>query len=72
MTTPARTYQLFVGLYLVSFAVLAGWFVLLLVGLARPDIMALANRVALPVLMPSVICLVLFRRLARRAKGQLA
>ena len=54
-----------------SVAVLAGWFILLFIGFVWPDAMALANRVALPVLAGSVLCLELFRRLARRAERRL-
>ena len=63
--------MLFSALYLLSFAVLIGWFVLLLVGFLTPDIMALANRIALPTLLGSVVCLELFRRLACRAERKL-
>lgn len=59
------------GLYLLSLAVVGGWFVLLLIGLADADVMALANKIALPTLVGSVICLEVFRRLARRAEQRL-
>ena len=68
MTNPKRAFLLFSGLYLLSFAVFAGWFVLLLIGLLRPDVMALANRIAVPVLVGSVLSLEVFRRLTRRAE----
>jgi hypothetical protein len=71
MTTSKRAFLLFSGLYLLSFGVFAGWFVLLLIGLVRPDVVALANRIALPVLVGSVLSLVVFRRLARRAEQRL-
>jgi hypothetical protein len=70
MATSRRAFLLFSGLYLLSFAIFAGWFVLLLIGLIRPDAMALANRVALPVLVGSVLGVEVFRRLARRAERQ--
>lgn len=69
--TPRHTFLLFTAFYLLSFAVLVGWFVLLLIGLIRPDVMALANRIALPVLVGSVLGLEVFRRLARRAERRL-
>jgi hypothetical protein len=72
MTTSQRAFLLFTALYLLSFAVLAGWFVLLIVGLLLPEAMALANRIALPVLVGSVLSLEVFRRLARRAESRLA
>jgi hypothetical protein len=62
---------LFSGLYLLSFAALAGWLMLLVVGLVRPDVMALANKIALPALLGSVACLEVFRRLSRRAERRL-
>lgn len=71
MTTSKRAFLLFSGLYLLSFAVFAGWFVLLLIGLLRPDVLALANRIAVPVLVGSVLSLEVFRRLARRAERRL-
>ena len=71
MTTPRRAFLLFSGLYLLSFAVFAGWFILLLIGLIRPDVMALANKVALPVLVGSILALEVFKRLARRAERRL-
>ena len=60
------------ALYLLSFAVLPGWFVLLLVGLLRPEAMALANGIALPVLVGSALSQEAFRRSARRAERRLA
>lgn len=71
MTTSKRAFLLFSGLYLLSFAVFAGWFVLLLIGLLRPDVLALANRIAVPVLVGSVLSLEVFRRLARRVERRL-
>jgi hypothetical protein len=58
--------RLFSALYLLSFAMLAGWFVLLLVGFVKPQVMTFANRIALPMLAGSVVCVELFRWLARR------
>ena len=69
--TPKHTFLLVTGLYLVSFAVLAGWFLLLLVGLFRPNVLAIANRIAIPTLLGSVLCLEVFKRLARWAKRRL-
>ena len=66
-----RRFRLFNLLYLLSFGVFAGWFVLLLVGFVQPDVMALANEIALPTLLGSIICLELFRRLARRVENRL-
>jgi hypothetical protein len=63
-----RQWRVFSVLYLLSLAVFAGWFVLLLIGLVEPHIMAFANKIALPTLLGSIICLELFRRLARRAE----
>jgi hypothetical protein len=63
-----HTFLLFTSLYLLSFAVLAGWFLLLLVGLLNPRFMALANGIAVPTLLGSVLCLAVFKRLARGAK----
>ena len=66
-----RWFMLFRALYLTSFAVFAGWFILLLIGLFRPDIMAFANRIPLPTLLGSIVCLEVFKRLARRAEKRL-
>jgi hypothetical protein len=66
-----RAVRIFGLLHLLSFGVFAGWFVLLLIGLAQPGIMALANRIALPTLLGSIICLELFKRLGRRAENRL-
>ena len=66
--TLKHTFLLFTALYLLSFAVLAGWFLLLLVGLLRPNVLAIANHIAIPTLLGSVICLEVFKRLARRAE----
>jgi hypothetical protein len=63
-----QKYRLFSSLYLLSFAVLAGWFVLLLVGLVWPTAMRLANQIALPTLLGSIVCLETFRRLAARSR----
>jgi hypothetical protein len=71
MTTQKRAFLLFSGLYLLSFAVFASWFVLLLIGLIWPDTMAFANRIGLPVVVGSVVCLEVFKRLARRAERRL-
>lgn len=72
MMTPKRAFLVFSGLYLLSFAALAGWFMLLLIGLLRPDVLGLANRIALPTLASSMVCLEVFRRLAGRAKQRLS
>lgn len=71
MITPRRAFLLFSGLYLLSFAVLASWFILLFIGFLRPDVLAVANRIALPTLASSIVCLEVFKRLARRAEQQL-
>ena len=70
--TRKRTFLLFTGLYLFGFAVLAGWFLLLLVGLLNPSVLAFANAIAIPTLLGSVLWLALFRRLARRAERRLS
>ena len=62
MTTPKRAFLLFGGLYLLSFAILVGWIVLLLTGLVRTDGLTLAVTVG------SILSLEVFRRLARRAE----
>lgn len=67
-----HTFLLFTCLYLLSFAVLAGWFLLLLVGLLDPRVMAVANGIAVPTLLGSVLCSVVFRRLARGAEQRLS
>ena len=71
MTTPKQTFLIFSGLYLLSFAVLAGWFALLLIGLLGADVLTLANRIAPPLLAGSVVCLGVFKWLARRAAQRL-
>jgi hypothetical protein len=65
--TPKRSSPLFTALYLLSGAVLAGWFLLLLVGLLNSRAMTLANEIAVPTLLSSVLCLEVFKRLARRS-----
>jgi hypothetical protein len=70
--TKKQTFLLFTGLYLLSFAVLLGWVALLLVGLLKPSVLAFANRTALPTLLGSVLCLEVFKRLARRAEQKLS
>ena len=67
-----HTFLLFTRLYLLSFAVLAGWFLLLLVGLLDPRVMAVANAVAVPTLLGSGFCLVVFKRLARGTEQRLS
>jgi hypothetical protein len=69
--TPKRTFLLFVALYLLSIAAFIGWFVLALVGLLNSDVLAFANRIGAPTLIGSTICMVVFRRLARRAEKRL-
>ena len=69
--TPKHTFLLFAALYLLSFTVLAGWFLLLLVGLLNPSVMAFANEIAIPTLIGSVLCVEVFKRLARRAERRL-
>lgn len=66
--TARRTYLLFAGLYLLSFTVLMVWLLLLLVGLLEPAVLAFFNRIALPTLLGSVVCLEVFKRLPRRAE----
>lgn len=70
--TRNRTYLLFAGLYLLSFAVLTAWLLLLLVGLFEPTVLAFFNKIALPTLLGSVVCLEVFKRLARRAERKLS
>ncbi len=67
-----RTFLLFTGLYLLSFAVLAGWFLMLVVGILNPNVMKFANIIAIPTLVGSVLCLEVFKRLARRAERRLS
>jgi hypothetical protein len=67
LMTPKRSSPLFTALYLLSGAVLAGWFLLLLVGLLNSRAMTLANEIAVPTLLSSVLCLEVFKRLARRS-----
>lgn len=66
-----QRFGLFSVLYLLSFAVFAGWFVLLLIGLVQSDLLAFANRIALPTLLGSIIGMELFRWLRRRAEKRL-
>jgi hypothetical protein len=63
-----RAYLVFAGLYLLSFAVLAAWFVVLIIGVFNPSLMAFANKVALPTLLSSVAGLTIFKWLATRAE----
>ena len=70
--TPKNTFLLLSALYLLSFAVLAGWFLLLLLGLLLPNVLAIANNIAIPTLLGSVLCLEVFRRLARWAERRLS
>ena len=70
--TPKNTFLLLSALYLLSFAVLAGWFLLLLLGLLLPNVLAIANHIAIPTLLGSVLCLEVFRRLARWAERRLS
>ena len=70
--TKKQTFLLFTALYLLSFAVLLGWVALLLVGLLKPSVLGLANRIALPTLLGSVLSLEVFKRLARRAERKLS
>jgi hypothetical protein len=69
--TAKHTFLLFTALYLVSFAVLLGWFLLLIVGLLSPRVMAFASEIATLTLLGSVLCLAVFKRLARRAEAEL-
>ncbi len=54
---PKRTFLLFTALYLLSFAVLTGWVLLLAVGLLSRSVRTFANEIAIPLLLGSVICL---------------
>jgi len=65
-------FLLFTALYLLSFAVLMGWVAMLLVGLLTPSVLGLAKRIAVPTLLGSVLCLEVFKRLARRAERNLS
>lgn len=58
-------------LYLGSFAVLLCWVLLFLVGFINPGAMALANQIAVPVILGSAVCLTLFKWLAGRAERRL-
>jgi hypothetical protein len=60
-----------VWLYLGSLTVLLGWVALLLVGFPKPSAMALANKVAMPAVFCSAICLALLKWLAGRAEKRL-
>lgn len=70
--TKKQTFLLFTALYLLSFAVLLGWVALLILGLWTPSVIGFANRIAVPTLLGSVLCLEIFRRLARWAERDLA
>jgi hypothetical protein len=70
--TKKQAFLLFTVLYLLSFAVLLGWIVLALVGLLTPFVSEFANRIAVPTLLGSVVCLEIFKRLARRAGRSLS
>jgi hypothetical protein len=72
MTKKKQTFLLFTTLYLMSFAVLLGWVTLLLIGLLTPSVMGFANRIAVATLLGSVLCLGIFKRLARRAERNLS
>ena len=68
MNGNSRNYFIFAGLYFASFLVFAGWFVLLFVGFIDDDVMRFANKIALPTLIGSAICMEVFRRLTRKAE----
>lgn len=71
--SPKYLFLLFTALYLLSFAVLVGWFLLLFVGLMLSSrAMTLANEIVVPTLPASVLCLEVFKRLARRAALRLS
>ena len=70
--TKKQTFLLFTALYLLSFAVLLGWVALLIVGFLTPSVLEFANRIAVPTLLGSLICLEVFRSLARRAERNLS
>lgn len=70
--TKKQTFLLFTALYLLSFAVLLGWVALLLVGLLSPSVLGFVNRIAVPTLLGSALCLEVFKRLARRAERSLS
>lgn len=70
--SPKHTFQLFTVLYLLSFAVLTGWLLLILAGLLNASVMQFANEIAVPTLIGSVLCVELFKRLARRAERRLS
>jgi len=70
--TKKQTFLLFTALYLLSFAVLLGWVALLVAGLLTHSVLGFANRIAVPTLLGSVLCLEVFRRLARRAERNLS
>lgn len=72
MNGKQKRFLLFSGLHLLSLAIALGWFLLALVGLLNPSISAFANRIALPTLFGSVLCLEVFKRLARRARRNLS
>ena len=63
---PRHTYLVFAALYLISFAVLTGWFLLLIIGMLQPNVLRFANQIALPTLLGSVACMTIFKWLAAR------
>ena len=67
-----QTFLLFTVLYLLSFAVLTEWLLLILVGLLNPGVMTFANEIGVPTVLGSVLCIEVFRRLARRAERGLS
>lgn len=62
-----RTYFVVTAIYLLSFGILLSFVVMLLVGLMSPTVLAFANKIALPTVIGSVVCLETFKRLAWRA-----
>ena len=64
--------MVFIWLYLISFAVLASWFVLLIVGFFNHRAMELANSIAIPVLIGSVVALTIFKWLAAREQKKVS
>lgn len=71
LVSAKQSYLVFTWLYLLSFAVLVGFVVLLIVGIFQPEVMPFVNRIALPTLLASIFCLELFKRLGRRAEKRL-
>jgi hypothetical protein len=65
-----RNEAIFNTLYLASFAVLIAWFLLLVVGLFVPTVMSLANRIAIPTLLISIVSMETFKRLAAKARKE--